>query len=123
MDVLPWLVIHGAAVWQAGLALFVLAGLLFALLRPRLAARRAAQAARRQVGEPVTRLRGVRRDARVTLEGRLEVGDGAVVGACAVVTRDVEPWTIVAGNPAKPIKKRVLADKPTDTSTDKPAEK
>jgi acetyltransferase-like isoleucine patch superfamily enzyme len=29
------------------------------------------------------------------------VGEGAIVGAKAVVTKDVEPWTIVAGNPAK----------------------
>lgn len=36
------------------------------------------------------------------------IGEGAVVGACAVVTKDVEPWTVVAGNPAKFIKKRVI---------------
>lgn len=32
------------------------------------------------------------------------VGDNAVVGAGSVVTKDVTPWTIVAGNPAKLIK-------------------
>jgi putative colanic acid biosynthesis acetyltransferase WcaF len=36
------------------------------------------------------------------------VGEGSVVGARAVVTRDVEPWTIVAGNPAKYLRRRVL---------------
>ena len=36
------------------------------------------------------------------------VGEGAVVAAGAVVTKDVEPWTVVAGNPAKFIKKREL---------------
>ena len=36
------------------------------------------------------------------------IGDGAVVAAGAVVTKDVEPWTVVGGNPAKFIKKRVL---------------
>ena len=28
------------------------------------------------------------------------IGEGAVVGACSVVRRDVEPYTVVAGNPA-----------------------
>lgn len=36
------------------------------------------------------------------------IGEGAVVGAKAVVTKDVAPWDVVAGNPAKPVKKRVL---------------
>lgn len=34
------------------------------------------------------------------------VGDGAIVGARAVVMKDVTPNTIVAGNPAKKIKDR-----------------
>lgn len=38
------------------------------------------------------------------------VGEGAVVAAGAVATKDVEPWTVVGGNPAKFLKKRVLRD-------------
>lgn len=36
------------------------------------------------------------------------IGEGAVVGGGAVVTKDVAPWTIVAGNPARPIRERTL---------------
>ena len=36
------------------------------------------------------------------------IGEGVVVAAGAVVTKDVESWTIVGGNPAKFIKKRVI---------------
>ena len=33
------------------------------------------------------------------------IGEGAVVGCCSVVTKDVEPYTVVAGNPAKQVKR------------------
>ena len=36
------------------------------------------------------------------------IGEGAVAGARAVVVKAVEPWTIVAGNPARAIRKREL---------------
>ena len=36
------------------------------------------------------------------------IGEGAVVGARASVFKDVDPWTIVGGNPARFIKKRTL---------------
>ena len=38
------------------------------------------------------------------------IGEGAVVAAGSVVTKDVEPWTVVGGNPARFIKKRELKD-------------
>jgi putative colanic acid biosynthesis acetyltransferase WcaF len=34
------------------------------------------------------------------------IGEGAVVGARAVLVRDAEPWTVYAGNPARAIKRR-----------------
>lgn len=38
------------------------------------------------------------------------VGDGAVLGARGVAFRDLEPWTIYAGNPARPLRKRTWPD-------------
>lgn len=34
------------------------------------------------------------------------IGNGAVIGACSLVNKSVEPYTIVAGTPARPIRKR-----------------
>jgi virginiamycin A acetyltransferase len=36
----------------------------------------------------------------------VRIGDGAIIGLNSVVGSDVEPYAIVAGNPAKPIRKR-----------------
>ena len=44
--------------------------------------------------------------ARAYIGMGVTIGQGAVVGATASVYKDVEPWTIVGGNPAKFIKKR-----------------
>ena len=38
------------------------------------------------------------------------IGEGAVVGARAAVFKSVNPWTVVGGNPAKFIKKRVIVE-------------
>jgi maltose O-acetyltransferase len=41
-----------------------------------------------------------------TLLPGVTVGEGAVVGAFAVVSKNVEPYTVVAGNPAKVVSQR-----------------
>jgi acetyltransferase-like isoleucine patch superfamily enzyme len=41
-----------------------------------------------------------------TILSGVTIGDGAVVAAGAVVSRDVEPYAIVAGNPARAVRKR-----------------
>lgn len=40
----------------------------------------------------------------------VQIGDGAVIGSRALVTKDIEPYSIVGGNPAKLIKKRFCND-------------
>ncbi|MCQ2123697.1 MAG: CatB-related O-acetyltransferase [Fibrobacter sp.] len=42
----------------------------------------------------------------VTILPGTQIGDGAIIGASSVVCGKVEPYTIIAGNPAIPIRKR-----------------
>lgn len=44
--------------------------------------------------------------ARAFVMPGVNIGSGAVVGACSVVTKDVEEWVVCTGNPARMIKKR-----------------
>jgi len=60
------------------------------------------------VTAPITIGSGVWICADVFVGPGVTVGEGAVVGARSSVFRNVEAWTVAAGNPARPIKKRVL---------------
>lgn len=40
------------------------------------------------------------------IKGGVKIGHGAIIGAYSIVTKDVEPYSIVVGNPAKEIRKR-----------------
>lgn len=42
----------------------------------------------------------------VTIMPGVHIGDGAIIGANSLVSKDVEPYTIVAGNPIRVIRKR-----------------
>ncbi len=42
----------------------------------------------------------------VTILAGVHIGDGAIIGANSVVGSNIEPYTIVVGNPVKPVRKR-----------------
>ncbi len=44
--------------------------------------------------------------AKVCVLAGVKIGKGAIIGAGSVVTKDVEPYTICAGNPCRKIKDR-----------------
>ena len=52
--------------------------------------------------------------ARAFVGPGVTVGEGAIVGAAAVAMHDVPDWTIVAGNPAEPVKAREPFNKDAD---------
>jgi virginiamycin A acetyltransferase len=41
-----------------------------------------------------------------TITRGIKIGDGAIIGTNSLITKDVEPYTIIGGNPAKEIRKR-----------------
>ncbi len=60
------------------------------------------------VTAPITICDGVWIGARAIILPGVTVGEGAIVAAGAVVAKDVPPWTVVGGNPARVIKERKL---------------
>lgn len=60
------------------------------------------------ITSPVTICEGAWVGAGAFVGPGVTIGEGAVAGARAVVVRDVGPWTVVAGNPARTVNKRVL---------------
>jgi acetyltransferase-like isoleucine patch superfamily enzyme len=40
----------------------------------------------------------------VSVLAGVTIGEGAIVGACSLVTNSIPPWTIAAGNPARPLR-------------------
>lgn len=49
--------------------------------------------------------------ANVTIMPGVKIGDGAIISTNATVTKDVEPYTIVGGNPAMILRKRFSDEK------------
>ena len=48
--------------------------------------------------------------AKSTIMSGVKIGDGAVIGAGSTITKDVPPYSIVAGNPGKVVKYRFNED-------------
>jgi len=58
--------------------------------------------------------RGASIGSGATLLCGITIGEGAIVGAGSVVTKDVAPYTVVAGNPARPL--RPVPDRPAEAA-------
>lgn len=69
----------------------------------------------REYGKPITIGHDVWIGGSAIIMGGVTVGDGSTIGAGSVVTKNVEPWTVVAGNPARVIKR---LEKHPDTRED-----
>lgn len=61
---------------------------------------------KRFISKPITIKENVWLGIRAVILPGVTIGEGAVIGACSVVTKDVPPLAIVGGNPAKVIRYR-----------------
>ena len=61
--------------------------------------------------QPVTIEDDVWIGARVCILPGVTIGKGSIIGACAVVTKDVPPYSVVVGNPGRVIKNRKTGEK------------
>jgi maltose O-acetyltransferase len=64
-----------------------------------------------QEGQPITIGNNVWLGRRVIILPGVTIGDGCVIGAGAVVAKDIEPYSIAVGNPARVVKKRCISVK------------
>lgn len=63
-----------------------------------------------ELTEPVTIGNDVWIGANACIMGGVTIGDGAIVGFGTIVTKDVPPYAVVAGNPARIVKQRFMDD-------------
>ena len=56
--------------------------------------------------------------ARATVMPSVNLGEGAILGLGSVATKDLSPWTVYAGLPAKPVKARIMGSNREDTAYD-----
>lgn len=59
-----------------------------------------------KAGRPIVFGRHVTLGAKCTILPGVTMGEGAIVGAHSLVTKDCDPWTLYAGTPARPIRER-----------------
>lgn len=54
---------------------------------------------------PITIEKNVWIGDKVAILGNVRIGEGSIIGACSVVTKDIPPYSIAVGNPARTIKR------------------
>lgn len=72
-----------------------------------------------EYAKPVTIGNNVWIAASVVINGGVTIGDDAVIGSGSVVTRDIPPGVIAAGNPCRPLRPITPADRLSGFDTDR----